>query len=495
MGRPRAGNESDDDHDPVEGLADALPDALLIVDELAKVLFVNQAAEELLGHERQGLLGQPSPFPVGERAPKTIEVVAAGRTREGELRVVPVDWRGQRAFLVSIREVTGQHAQQERRKRAEELEAVGRLAGGIAHDFNNLLTGIMTFTTLVRDTFTVGDERRTDLDQVLSSGQRAVELTRNLLAFSRREPSAPRQANLNTLITRSAAALQKLLGDGIELERDLAPNLWSVLVDAAHFDVMLTKLVVNALDAMPEGGTLRIETRNDDSTVLGECVLCRVSDSGHGMSDDVKQKVFHPFFTTKALGKGTGLGLATVYGLLLQAKGTIEVDSVVGRGTTFDMRFPRAQSGPQSMRPQSLPVESHVRGTREAILLAEDEPIVRQSVGRMLRRGGYTFFEARSGREALEVFADHRDEIGLALLDVVMPELSGPETALRLRSDTPDVKILFMSGYPRDLFDTNEEARDLGPLIQKPMTEAALLGAIRRLLATETKEERAESVG
>ena len=475
--------------DELLGLVDALPDAAVVVDGRGITRFVNHAAEEFFGRKKEEFVGEVAPFSTREDRPENVELVVGGRTREGELRVIPIAWAGERALLAVVRDVTDQHAQRERRRRAEELHAVGRLAGGIAHDFNNLLTGIMTFTNLVRDTLDADDERRTDLGQVLASGKRAMELTRNLLAFSRKEPGSPRPTDLNGLIESYRPLVERLLGDRIKLERQLSQRVWPVLLDPGHFEVMLTKLAANARDAMVAGGTLCIETMNEANPVLGECVLCRISDDGEGMNDEVKQNLFHPFFTTKALGKGTGLGLATVYGLLLQAKGTVEVYSKLGRGTAFELRFPRAPTGATSNSPPSSLRPSKAPGPRQAILLAEDEPIVRQSVGRMLRRGGYTYFEARTGQEALAVFADHGDEIGLALLDVVMPELSGPEAAMRLRKATPSLKILFMSGYPRDLFDTNEEARNLGPLIQKPMTEAALLAEVRRLL--EEDEEKA----
>jgi CheY-like chemotaxis protein len=211
------------------------------------------------------------------------------------------------------------------------------------------------------------------------------------------------------------------------------------------------------------------------------------------MTEEVKQNLFQPFFTTKEPGKGTGLGLATVYGLLLQAKGTIEVESTPGRGTRFELRFPRADAAARATRITSKPaprLSTAAPPRAGTILLAEDEPIVRQSVSRMLRRGGYHLIEARTGKEALALFAKHKHEIDLALLDVVMPELSGPEAAIRLRAESPSLKILFMSGYPRDLFEANAEARNLGPMIQKPMTEATLLAAVQSVLeATEEDED------
>lgn len=490
MGNDRAGIDDDADegreHDQLGDLLNALPDAILVVDAGGIVRFANRSAESLFGRRREELLGQAPTFSVEPRGRVYTEIVTAGRVVEGELRLVPVKWYGENAVVASIRDMTEWRSEMDRQRRAEELDAVGRLAGGIAHDFNNLLTGVMTFTSLVRDSFPADDERRADLGQVLISGSRAVELTRNLLAFSRRDPSLPALSDLSDLVEGLSGLLSQLLGDRVLFSKRLSPTLAPVLVDPRHFERIVTNLVVNARDAMPSGGTLTLVTRNDTDATLGDCVLCRIADTGHGMTEDVKRNLFHPFFTTKSPGHGSGLGLATAYGLLLQAKATVEVDSVVGRGTIFELRFPRATTGTQSLQPRSAVPQGTAQsaGGTEGILLAEDEPLVRRSVGRMLRRGGYTFFGARTGREALDVFEQHRGEIKLALLDVVMPELSGPETAMRLHALVPALKILFMSGYPRDLFEANAEARELGPLIQKPMSEGALLAAIRRLLDT-----------
>jgi signal transduction histidine kinase/CheY-like chemotaxis protein len=495
MGKVRAGADEDDaagrEHDQLGEVLNSLPDAIVVVDAGGIVRFVNRAAESLFGRRKEQLLGQAPSFSVEARGRVYAEIVTAGRVVEGELRFAPVKWYGDDAVVASIRDMTEWRSETERRRRTEELDSVGRLAGGIAHDFNNLLTSVMTFTSLVRDSFPAGDERRADLGQVLISGSRAVELTRNLLAFSRRDPSVPALSNLSDLVDGLSGLLTQLLGDQIVFAKRLSPTLAPVLVDPRHFERIVTNLVVNARDAMLEGGTLTIVTRNDTDPVLGDCVLCRIADTGHGMTEDVKRNLFHPFFTTKSPGRGSGLGLATAYGLLLQAKATVEVDSVVGRGTVFELRFPRAPSGAQSLQSKSVVPGQTAQelGGTEGILLAEDEPLVRRSVGRMLRRGGYTYFEARTGREALEVFEQHRSEIQLALLDVVMPELSGPETAMRLHALAPALKILFMSGYPRDLFEANAEARELGPLIQKPMSEGALLSAMRRLLDAAREAE------
>jgi signal transduction histidine kinase len=489
MGKITAGTENEGDegreHDQLGDVLNALADAIVVVDAGGIVRFVNRAAESLLGRRREELLGQAPTFSAETRGRIYTEIVTAGRVVEAELRIAPVKWYGENAIVASLRDVLDWRTEMDRRRRVEELDALGRLAGEIAHDFNNLLTGVMAFTSLVRDSLDANDERHADLGQVLASGSRAVELTRNLLAFSRREPSVPAISNLSELVEGLSGLLTQLVGDRIVFSKRLSPSLRPVLVDPRHFERIVTNLVVNARDAMPSGGTLTILTRNDTDAALGDCVLCRISDTGHGMTEDVKRNLFHPFFTTKGPGHGSGLGLATAYGLLLEAKATVEVDSVVGGGTVFELRFPRATTA-QDLQLTSVVAQENTQGLSgtEGILLAEDEPLVRRSVGRMLRRGGYTFFEARTGREALDVFDRHKGEIKLALLDVVMPELSGPETAMRLHALAPAVKILFMSGYPRDLFDANESARELGPLIQKPMSEMALLSAVRRLLDT-----------
>jgi hypothetical protein len=467
-------------------IVEANLEATLIVDEGGLVRFMNQTAERLLHRSRDEMVGRSVGFPIHDSGLAVIEIVVLGRRREVELRVTPLDWEGERCSLAMIRDVTEQRATRERRRRAGELEAVGRLAGGIAHDFNNLLTGIMTFTSLVRETIDVGDSRRDDLTQVLNAGKRAVELTRQLLAFSRKEPSAPRPVDLNALLAEVAVRMGALVRPGVRIETRLSPKLWPVLLDPAQFEQIMAILVSNADDAMPSGGMLVIETENDEDIVLGNCVLCSVSDEGVGMTEDVQKHIFQPFFTTKAPGRGTGMGLATAYGLLLQANGTVEVRSRPGKGARFDLRFPKATEMPRSLTP--APKRPPLAQGGETILVVEDEPLVRQSVIRMLRRGGYKFVEASTGLEACELFTQRRQEIQLALLDVVMPELSGPETAIRLRAVNPAVKILFMSGYPRDFFDENAEARSLGPLIQKPMTEDVLLAVVRRVLDEQEHE-------
>jgi two-component system cell cycle sensor histidine kinase/response regulator CckA len=464
-------------------IIDTNPEAMLVVDEMGTTLFANAAAESLLGRRKAELLGHRAKFPLDDAGPVDIELVIRGTRREVELRVVPIDWEGQRCAFATLRDVTEQRATRERRRRAQELEAVGRLAGGIAHDFNNLLTGIMTFTSLVRETIGAGDSRRDDLGQVLNAGKRAVELTRQLLAFSLKEPSAPRPVDLNELLRDLTPRIRAAAGPRVQITARLSSEPCPVLIDPERFAQILNILVNNSSDAMPEGGTVTIETFSGEDVVLGTCVVCRVADDGVGMTEEVQRHIFQPFYTTKSLGEGTGMGLATAYGMLLQANGAVEVQSSPGSGARFDLRFPRLEAGYRAPRsttppPQRLPL---AKGG-ETILIAEDDPLVRQSVVRMLRRGGYKFFEATTGLAACEIFAKRKDEIHLALLDVVMPELSGPETALWLRRENPSVKILFMSGYPRDFFDANAEARQLGPLIQKPMTEDVLLTVVRRVL-------------
>jgi two-component system cell cycle sensor histidine kinase/response regulator CckA len=372
----------------------------------------------------------------------------------------------------------------EQLRRAHELEAVGRLAAGIAHDFNNLLSAMMTFTSLVHDTLEEGDERKDDLAQVLIAGKRAIALTRQLLALARTEPSAPRPIDLNELLTALDGLCQRLVGEQIAVDTHFAPDLWQVQIDPGHFEQIVTHLLVNARDGSPSPGTIAIETRNDHDARLGDCVLCRISSHGVGISPG-NRKISDTFVLEKEPTKSGSIGLATVYDLLLQAKGTIEIDRDPRRGTRFELRFARADAAPRTPRITNFPERPSGTAPGRTILLAEDEPVVRKSVSRMLRRGGYRLFEACTGAEALVLFAEHKREIDLALLDVVMPELSGPETAIRLHAESPSLKILFMSGYPRDLFEANVEAKNLGPMIQKPMTEATLLSAIQSAFAED----------
>ncbi|MBI1878196.1 MAG: PAS domain S-box protein, partial [Chloroflexi bacterium] len=347
------------------------------------------------------------------------------------------------------RQLEGQYHQ------AQKMEAVGRLTAGVAHDFNNLLTSISGFTHLIQAELQPNDPLQEMVDTILRSSQRAADLVRQLLAFSRKQIIQPKVLDLNTVVTEMDKMLRRIIGEDINLKTVLTPDLWPVKVDTAQIEQVIVNLAVNARDAMPRGGQLTIETANmviDDDymaghlgTQPGEYVLLAVSDTGCGMSHEVKTRIFEPFFTTKEVGKGTGLGLATIFGIVRQSGGNIWVYSEENVGTTFKIYLPRAQeTGLTPARPE---IGAEMPSGDETILLVEDDIGVRGLVRQVLLRQGYTLLEAQNGQEALRLSAYYSGPIHLLLTDVVMPGISGKALARELAHTRPDLKILFMSGY------------------------------------------------
>ena len=340
-------------------------------------------------------------------------------------------------------------------RQAQKMEAIGQLAAGIAHDFNNLLTAINGFATLMQLELATDDPAQELAAKILSSGQRAADLVRQLLAFSRKQLVRPQVLDLNTVVADMDKMLQRIIGEHIHMETVLAPDPWPVEVDPAQIEQVVVNLAVNARDAMPDGGKLTIETTNvvfDEEYIAhhpkaqpGQHVLLAISDTGIGMSQEVRDRIFEPFFTTKEVGKGTGLGLATVYGIVKQSGGDIGVYSNENSGTTFKIYLPRSEKATDPLAEQSR-VGDLPRGN-ETVLLVEDAPSMRDLTARILRRQGYTVLEAADGEEALRLAREHSDGIHLLLTDVVMPGISGKDLADRLGAIAPSLKVLFMSGY------------------------------------------------
>lgn len=334
------------------------------------------------------------------------------------------------------------------------MEAIGRLAGGVAHDFNNLLTVINGCSTILLEQARSDDPMRVLIDEILKAGERAATLTRQLLAFSRQQVLKPERVDLSESLRTIASMLKRLMGEDIELVVECAPHLWPVHVDRGQIDQVVMNLAVNARDAMPDGGTLTIVTSNfilrsgtpvpHPVFVPGEYVHLSIRDTGIGMDEKIRAHVFEPFFTTKEEGKGTGLGLATVYGIIKQSRGFIFIESETGKGTTFDVYFPRfvGQEAPlaASVSPRTT------RGT-ERLLLVEDQESVRKLVGKALEGYGYQVSQAANGEEALRLAAVMPKPVDALVTDVVMPVMTGPVVAERLRVQWPSLKVLFMSGF------------------------------------------------
>jgi PAS domain S-box-containing protein len=373
-------------------------------------------------------------------------------------------------------------------RQAQKMEAVGRLAGGIAHDFNNLLSVIVGSAALLADG-ALGAQAAQEVEEIRRAGERAAELTRQLLAFSRQQTRAPTVLNLNDVIGRMDRMLRRVIGEDVELRTQQAPDLDAIEADAGQIEQVIMNLVVNARDAMPSGGRLGLETANvhvDQAFArthvglqVGPHVMLSVSDTGVGIDHQTQEKIFEPFFTTKEPGKGTGLGLPTVFGIIKQSGGGIFVESRVGVGTTFRMYFPRGEGRPERA---AAPAPGPASRGSETVLLVEDEAQVRHLVSRILRRNGYDVLEAARPKDALELAGRVEQPIHLLITDVVMPQLNGRELAERVRTMRPDLAILFMSGYADHLLEHDGVLERGLHFLPKPITPAALTQAVRAIL-------------
>jgi PAS domain S-box-containing protein len=385
--------------------------------------------------------------------------------------------------LAMVTDVTERRAIEAQLRQSQKLEAVGRLAGGVAHDFNNLLTAILGDARVLAESLAPDDPLRTEATEIEAAARRAALLTRQLLAFGRKQRIEPRVVDVAQVIDAMDRMLRRLIGEDVQLATAVAPDLGRIRVDPVHLEQVLLNLAVNARDAMPDGGRLVIEAANVDDRgahgAAGGRVMVAVRDTGHGMTPEVQAHLFEPFFTTKEAGKGTGLGLATVYGIVKQAGGDIRVRSAPGEGTSFEILFPRVD-GPaepaEAAPPRELP-----RGT-ETILVVEDEPLVRALAVRVLRDAGYEVLEASDAEEALERVAQGRVRLDLLLTDVVMPRGSGPDLARRLRANRPELPVLFASGYMDRAQDVQGQVGRWTGFIPKPFTADELARQIRELL-------------
>ncbi|HEU4643414.1 MAG TPA: PAS domain S-box protein [Gemmatimonadaceae bacterium] len=395
-------------------------------------------------------------------------------------------------LIGTVRDLTLRKALEERLRQAQKLEAVGRLAGGIAHDFNNILTAILSSAELARGTVPEGSPAREDLDDIRRAIARGSTLTRQLLAFGRRQVMQPRILNLNEVVRGAERLLRRLISESIKLETSLEPELWPVRADPGQLEQALMNLAMNARDAMPAGGVLRIRTANrvveeadarrGPAVLPGAYVCLEVRDSGVGMDVATRERLFEPFFTTKEMWRGVGLGLATVYGIVEQSGGTIDVDSTPGQGSTFDILLPRADlEAPNEVPHHDEPSAGHDGRT---VLLAEDEDAVRSSVRRILERSGFHVLEARDGVEALEIWEREHGRIDLVLSDVVMPRLGGRELLARIRAMDPDARVLLMSGYTSNTEAVSELLAAGAALIEKPFAIDVLLSRINEMLAS-----------
>ncbi len=382
------------------------------------------------------------------------------------------------------------HKSEEKLMQAQKLESVGRLAGGIAHDFNNMLTVINGYSDLALRKLNSNDPIRHYIEEIRKSGERSASLTQQLLAFSRKQVLNPKVIDVNNVIVETGSMLKRLIGEDIHFESRLSPDVRRIKVDVGQLSQVIMNLVVNARDAMPEGGSLTIETSNVEfdeqffalhfDAKPGRYVMLAVSDTGIGMSEDVRQKIFEPFFSTKEVNKGTGLGLATVYGIIKQSGGYIWVYSEPDKGSIFKVYFPQIE---EDAKP-SVERESHpaFKWGNETILLAEDENMVRNLCRQVLESCGYKVVEAKNGLEALEIFNDSQTKIDLLMTDIVMPKMGGRDLAENLQKLSPNLPILFMSGYPDDAVIRHGIIDADMNYLQKPFTFNDLTKKVRDLL-------------
>ena len=507
--RKRAERAVIESHSLLRAVVEGTSDAVFVKDLQGRYLMINTAGARFLGRTVDEVIGQHDrDLFTAEAAAKVVDhdsrvleggglqmfeetITAAGVTRTYlATKGVYRDAQGKVVGLIGVsRDITEMKRLEEQFQQAQKMEAVGRLAGGIAHDFNNLLTVINGYGELIFNRLPADDPNREPLAEVLRSGERATNLTRQLLAFSRKQVLQPQVVSLNALLGELRKLLRPLIGEDVELSFVPDRDLGLVKVDPAQFEQAIINLVVNARDAMPDGGRLIIETRNgawDEAFVTshtevrrGRYVLVAVTDSGQGMDDATQARIFEPFFTTKGPAKGTGLGLAMVYGFVKQSGGHIEVDSELGRGTTIKIYLPRADEttpAAKSAKDMKVPHGS------ETVLLVEDEDAVRTLARYVLRSSGYTVLEARNGAEGLLLGERHQGALDLLLTDVVMPRMSGRELAERMAALRPDLSVLYMSGYTDDAVIRHGVLGSDTAFLQKPFTPAALVQRVRETL-------------
>lgn len=485
-------------------------EAIVITDAAGLIQYVNPAFETVSGYSRAEALGQnPRILSSGKQAPEFYrnlwETITSGRNWHGQLvnrhrdgreytedaTISPVrDPDGNIVAFVAVkRDITEELRTRSELSQAQRLEAVGRLAGGVAHDFNNLLVVVLGYTDFAIQALADDDPVRLDLEQARGAAERATTLTRQLLAFSRRQHLVREVFDLNHVLSNLERMLQRIVGEDVDLSVHTAEGPCMIQGDPGRLEQVVMNLVVNAKDAMPQGGRLNIETRclapenapplPDLSTPVAQVVELSVSDSGHGMDEATLEMVFEPFFTTKELGKGTGLGLSTVYGIIKQTGGEIRVESQVGLGTTFRVFLPTTEEAPTPLQTSTA---TPISDATETILLVEDDEQVRRLAERALRHAGYRVLAAASGGDAIVLWEKESRPIHLLLTDVVMPHMSGPDLASRLREMDPTLKVIFMSGY------TDDRLRDYGPsgvaasVLAKPFSPDGLRARVRSTL-------------
>ncbi len=489
-------------------------DMIAVVDAEDRRLYSSPSYEKILGYSPQEMQDtsslehvHPEDRQLVEEAGKEARNAGVGRRIEYRMRHRDGTWRlfestastildaeGKSGKLVIVnRDITGRRRLEDQFRQAQKMEAVGRLSGGIAHDFNNILGVIIGYGEILQDSVKETDPLAGCVKEILGAGKRAATLTRQLLAFSRQQVLEPKVVDLNSIVTDTEKMLRRLIGEDIELSTVLDPNLSRVKADQGQIEQVILNLSVNARDAMPNGGKLTIRTENSEMTEVdvrrysypvkpGRYVLLTVTDTGVGMDVATQGHIFEPFFTTKEKGKGTGLGLATVYGVVKQSDGYIEVHSEVGVGTVFKIYLPQVDE-PVEVERRSVGEAPAMHG-QETVLLVEDEEALCKLTRNILESLGYTVLEACNGAEACEVSRQHRETIHLVLSDVVMPGMNGPALATQLAAQRPEIRVLYMSGYTGQ--GVGQGVLPAGSnFLAKPFTRESLALKVRDVLKAE----------
>lgn len=489
------------------------PLAITVLDaETLKFVAANSTAESMYGYTRQELLGmslQDTWAPKETQAItdtlnaiKTEDVYTGthlthqkkGQLLDLETRIRSIDFGGRKAKLALLTDVTENRRLESMLRQAQKMEAVGNLAGGIAHDFNNLLTVILGYSDMILHNLEDPETLRDKVAEIRGAGERAANLTSQLLAFSRKQILKPQILELNDVVSKISRMLERLVGEDIRISLHLTSGLGQIKADPGQLDQVLVNLVVNARDAMPNGGQVTIETQtvdlDDKSAILqgvppGRYAVLLVSDTGCGMDEATKARVFEPFFTTKEVGKGTGLGLSMVFGVVKQSGGTVTIYSEVGIGTTFKIYLPRVDA-PAAKSEQAKENHSLPTGNGATILLVEDEPSLRALAKAVLSHAGYHVLQASNGKEALQVADGMASPPALLLTDVVMPEMSGLQLVEELRGKWPDVAVLYTSGYTDHALIRRNALREDTPFLQKPYMPGSLLEQVASVLADDS---------
>jgi two-component system cell cycle sensor histidine kinase/response regulator CckA len=495
-------------------LVEIWPDTMMVCTD-GKVTFVNEAGKKLLGaKEADAVLGQPVTALVSSASKHVVlQLVEScghssestpyalmklkrpgGRGIQAEVAAVSFERTDGQHVLLLIRDVGERENLSRKFQKAQRMEAVGQLAGGVAHDFNNILTTIRGYSDLVLSSLPEGDPLAGELQEINNATERAASLTRQLLAFSRRQVMEPSSVDLNKVVIDIKRMLMRVIGEQIELVTDLDPDLGVIRADRSQIEQVIMNLAINARDAIQGSGQVTLTTRNvpfEDRAEMngldlpsGPAVLFQMTDTGVGMTEETALRIFEPFFTTKGLDKGTGLGLSTVYGIVKQSGGDVAVESEVGKGTTFRIYLP--------IRPELNAALAPVRTEQgpergwETVLLVEDESTVRYLAKRLLERAGYSVIPAAHGAEALALCEQHEGPIHLIVTDIVMPEMGGLELVERLRESYPDLRVILMSGY------SEEDELDLAEVpvafLQKPFSYKELTAEVRRMLDNNVRK-------